>query len=177
MSFETLREKRCPPSPPPVNCTGATGWITKDSTRIAGQRWGALAEQERHGDGWGAPAPFLPSSLSPSLPTAMVSIAPQSKWMVGKDYYTVFNHHTVERFYAYFICISLNHVSKGPLRAKRSTKLGRQEGKKKRTLWCLSSNGLVPWCVFCFSKIIMTWKPLKLDTTLDSSNSCRAVYF
>lgn len=25
----------------------------------------------------------------------------------------VFNHHTVEWFYAYFICISLNHASAG----------------------------------------------------------------
>lgn len=108
--------------------------------------------------------------------------------MVGKDYCRVkppllmspvFNHHTVEWFYAYFICISLSHVSKGALRARRSTKLGRQAREKKRDPYDahLQTGACSMLCLLLLLKIIMTWKPLKLDTTLDSSNSCRAVYF
>uniref|UniRef100_A0A8C4WT92 Uncharacterized protein n=2 Tax=Gopherus TaxID=38771 RepID=A0A8C4WT92_9SAUR len=67
--------------------------------------------------------------ISPSFALSLcqllwVSITPQSNWMFRKDYYNqtvkrrllmspVFNHHTVEWFYAYFICISLNRVSVG----------------------------------------------------------------
>lgn len=162
------------------------GWITKGSEGRAVQRWGGssgVGEAPR----WVMCPRILPSfSLHSLCQLLRVSITPQSKWMVGKDYYRVkpprlmspvFNHHTVEWFYAYFICISLSHVSKGALRARRSTKLGRQ-GRKKRSLWCLSSNrGLFHDVSSAFAKIIMTWKPLKLDTTLASSNSCRAVYF
>lgn len=88
------------------------------------------------------PLIFPSSSLSVSLPTAMGFHESAIKVDGRKDYYRVkppllmspvFNHHTVEWFYAYFICISLSHVSKGALRARRSTKLGRQ-GRKKRSL-------------------------------------------
>lgn len=141
MSFETLREKVWVFFPPLIALVRLHGWITKDSNRGAVQRLGgALLEWEKHGEGWCAPASFLPS-LSHSLCQRLwVSITPQSKWMVGKDYCRVkppllmspvFNHHTVEWFYAYFICISLSHVSKGALRARRSTKLGRQARKKR----------------------------------------------
>lgn len=44
----------------------------------------------------------------------------------------VFNHHTVEWFYAYFICISLNHVSRG-IQSQEKYKVG-ERGKKKRSL-------------------------------------------
>lgn len=73
--------------------------------------------------------PRISSSSSLSLLLSLcqllwVSITPQSEWMLGKDYYSrtvkrrqlmspVFNHHTVEWFYAYFICISLNRAGAG----------------------------------------------------------------
>lgn len=56
----------------------------------------------------------------------------------------VFNHHTVEWFYAYFICISLNHVSEGAPRAKRSTKLGRQERRRRFPRMLIFKRGLAP---------------------------------
>lgn len=43
----------------------------------------------------------------------------------------VFNHHTVEWFYAYFICISLNRVSRGI--QSQEYKVGERR-KKKRSL-------------------------------------------
>lgn len=97
-----------------------------------------LLEWEKHRDGWYVPASFLPSLFHP-LPTAMGFHNSAIK-VDGRDgllqrvkplllMSPVFNNHTVEWFYAYFICISLNRVSEGAFRA-RSTKLGR-EGRKK----------------------------------------------
>lgn len=43
----------------------------------------------------------------------------------------VFNHHTVEWFYAYFICISLNRVSRG-IQSQEKYKVGEREGRKKK---------------------------------------------
>lgn len=144
-----------------------------------------LLEWEKHRDGWCVPASFLPS-LFYSLPTAMGFHNSEIKVDGRKGLLQrvkplplmspVFNHHTVEWFYAYFICISLNHVSRG-IQSQEKYKVG-ERGKKKRSLWCLSSNrDLFHDLPSTFAKIIMTWKPLKLDTTLDFSNSCRAVYF
>lgn len=42
----------------------------------------------------------------------------------------VFNHHTVEWFYAYFICISLNRVSKGRSEPGEVQSWGEREEKK-----------------------------------------------
>lgn len=82
-------------------------------------------------------------SLSLSLCQLLwVSITPQSKWMFGKDYYSqtvkrrllmspVFNHHTVEWFYAYFICISLNCVSAGRSELERY-KVGGERGRARK---------------------------------------------
>lgn len=101
-------------------------------------------------------------SLSLSLCQLLwVSITPQSKWMFGKDYYSqtvkrrllmspVFNHHTVEWFYAYFICISLNCVSAGRSELERY-KVGGREGERERDrerkvpmMPIFKSQGLVP---------------------------------
>lgn len=137
---------------------------------------------------------FLRSLLLPLCQLLWVSITPQSKWMLGEDYYSqtvkrrrlmspVFNHHTVEWFYAYFICISLNHASAGHSELERYKVGGREwesenETEGGRSLWCLSSKArdLFHDLSSTFTKIMMTWKPLKLDITLDSSNSSRVMY-
>lgn len=54
---------------------------------------------------------------------------------------------------------------------------GVRQGKKDPCDALSSNRGLFHDVSSAFAKIVMTWKPLKLDTTLDSSNSCRAVYF
>lgn len=143
-------------------------------------------EWEKRRNGWYVPASFLPSLFHP-LPTATGFRNSEIK-VDGREgllqrvkplllMSPVFNNHTVEWFYAYFICISLNRVSEGHSEPGEVQSWREREGKK-RSLWCLSSNGdLFHDLSSTFSKIIMTWKPLKLDTTLDSSNSCRAVYF
>lgn len=69
------------------------------------------------------PCVFPSFSLSLSLPTAMGFHNSAIK-VDGREgllqrvkppllMSPVFNHHTVEWFYAYFICISLNRASKG----------------------------------------------------------------
>lgn len=52
-----------------------------------------------------------------------------------------------------------------------------ERDEKKVPMMLIFKQGLVPDLSSTFAKIIMTRKPLKLDTTLDSSSSCRAVYF
>lgn len=156
MSFETLREKRFFPL---IALVRLHGWITKDSNRNAVQRGGKLSWSGRNRDGWCVPASFLPS-LSLSLPTAMGFHNSAIK-VDGREgllrrvkppllMSPVFNHHTVEWFYAYFICISLNHVSEqGAFRARRSTKLGR-EGRKKGPYDAYLQTGTCSWSVFYF---------------------------
>lgn len=68
----------------------------------------------------------------------------------------VFNHHTVEWFYAYFICISLNCVSTGRSELERYKVGGRERARKRQREEgpCdayLQKQGLFPWSVFCFS--------------------------
>lgn len=83
MSFETLREKRFFPL---IALVRLHGWITKDSNRNAVQRGGSspgVGETEM-----GDASLHLSFLLSHSLCQLLwVSITPQSKWMVGKDYY------------------------------------------------------------------------------------------
>jgi len=43
----------------------------------------------------------------------------------------VFNHHTVEWFYAYFICISLNCISTGRSELERYKVGGRERESEK----------------------------------------------
>ena len=147
---------------------------------------GLLLEREKHRDGWCVSASFLPSLSFTLCQLLWVSITPQSKWMVWEGLLQrvkppllmspVFNHHTVEWFYAYFICISLNRVSKGHSEPGEVQSWGERE-EKKVPMMLIFKRGLFHDLSSTFAKIIMTWKPLKLDTTLDSSNSCRAVYF
>lgn len=98
-----------------------------------------LLEREKHRDGWCVSASFLPSFSFTLCQLLWVSITPQSKWMVWEGLLQrvkppllmspVFNHHTVEWFYAYFICISLNRVSKGRSEPGEVQSWG--EGRKK----------------------------------------------
>lgn len=111
--------------------------------------------------------PCISPSFSLSLLRSLcqllwVSITPQSKWMLGKDYYSqtvkcrllmspVFNHHTVEWFYAYFICISLNCASAGHSELERYKVGGEREGEQERdrgrkvpVMPIFKSQGLVP---------------------------------
>lgn len=54
----------------------------------------------------------------------------------------VFNHHTVEWFYAYFICISLNRVSEGHSEPEVQSWGEREE--KKVPMMLIFKQGLVP---------------------------------
>lgn len=54
----------------------------------------------------------------------------------------VFNHHTVEWFYAYFICISLNRVSKG--RSEPEVQSWGEREEKKVPMMLIFKRGLVP---------------------------------
>ena len=99
-----------------------------------------LLEREKHRDGWCVSASFLPSLSFTLYQLLWVSITPQSKWMVWEGLLQrvkppllmspVFNHHTVEWFYAYFICISLNRVSKGRSEPGEVQSWGEREEKK-----------------------------------------------
>uniref|UniRef100_A0A8C9JIW8 Uncharacterized protein n=1 Tax=Panthera tigris altaica TaxID=74533 RepID=A0A8C9JIW8_PANTA len=55
----------------------------------------------------------------------------------------VFNHHTVEWFYAYFICISLNRVSEGHSEPGEVQSWGERE-EKKVPMMLIFKQGLVP---------------------------------
>lgn len=55
----------------------------------------------------------------------------------------VFNNHTVEWFYAYFICISLNRVSEGHSEPGEVQSWGEREGKKV-PMMLIFKRGLVP---------------------------------
>lgn len=153
MSFETLREKRCF-SPPLIALVRLHGWITKDSNRNA-VRWvgGPLLEWEstEMGD-----VPLrLFSSLLLSLSTAMGFHNSAIK-VDGREgllqrvkppllMSPVFNHHTVEWFYAYFICISLNCVSKGHSEPGAIQSWGeREERKKEVPMMLIFKRELVP---------------------------------
>lgn len=134
------------------------GWITKDSNRNAVQRGGPLLEWEKHRDGWYVPASVLPSLFHP-LPTAMGFRNSEIK-VDGREgllqrvkplllMSPVFNNHTVEWFYAYFICISLNRVSEGHSEPGEVQSWGEREGKKV-PMMLIFKRGLVPWSVFYF---------------------------
>ncbi|KAF6078423.1 hypothetical protein HJG60_009251 [Phyllostomus discolor] len=55
----------------------------------------------------------------------------------------VFNNHTVEWFYAYFICISLNRVSEGHSEPGEVQSWGERE-EKKVPMMLIFKQGLVP---------------------------------
>lgn len=145
MSFETLREKRFF-FPPLIALVRPHGWITKDSSRNAVQRGGNVSWSGINAE-MGDASLHLSFLLSLSLLLSLcqllwVSITLQSKWMLGKDYYSqtvkrrwlmspVFNHHTVEWFYAYFICISLNRASAGHSELERYKVGGRERESEK----------------------------------------------
>lgn len=144
MSFETLREKRV--FFPLIALVRPHGWITKDSSRNAVQRGGNVSWSGINAEMGDASLhlSFLLSLLLSLCQLLWVSITPQSKWMLGKDYYSqtvkrrllmspVFNHHTVEWFYAYFICISLNRASAGRSELERYKVGGRERESEKET--------------------------------------------
>ena len=153
MSFETLREKRFF-SFPLIALVRLHGWITKDSNRNAVQR-GGTSPGEGEAPRWVMCLCVFPSfSLSFTLCQLLwVSITPQSKWMVWEGLLQrvkppllmspVFNHHTVEWFYAYFICISLNRVSKGRSEPGEVQSWGERE-EKKVPMMLIFKRGLVP---------------------------------
>lgn len=95
---------------------------------------------------------FLPSPFT-LYQLLWVSITPQSKWMVWEGLLQrvkppllmspVFNHHTVEWFYAYFICILLNRVSKGCQLEPEVQSWGERE-EKKVPMMLIFKRGLVP---------------------------------
>lgn len=140
MSFETLREKRFFP----VNRSGATAWMDykrqqqERSTKGGNLSWSGRSTEM--GD-VSLHLSFL-LSLFYSLPTAMgfhnsaikvdgrEGLLQRAKPLLLMS--PVFNHHTVEWFYAYFICISLNCVSRG-IQSQEKYKVG-ERGKKKRSL-------------------------------------------
>lgn len=138
MSFETLREKRFFLL---IALVRLHGWITKDSDRNAVQRGGNLSWSGRStemGD-VSLRLSFL-LSFTVSLPTAMGFHNSAIK-VDGREgllqrvkptllMSPVFNHHTVEWFYAYFICISLNCVSEGHSEPGEVQSWGEREEKK-----------------------------------------------
>ena len=145
MSFETLREKRFFPF---IALVRLHGWITKDSNRNAVQRGGTFPGVGEAPRWVMCPCVFPSFSLFHSLPTAMgfhnsAIKVDGREGLLQRLKPPLFNHHTVEWFYAYFICISLNRVSEGHSEPGEVQSWGERE-EKKVPMMLIFKRGRVP---------------------------------